>query len=129
MRILHAVQGQDQWALHLIQRTEQIIFAPRSQRQHLGRDPLMSHIPQRLLQSLRIHPLYLGAVLARQSLNRAYPWIITALGQLQRQHPIRMAFQQRLHGVQPIDQLTVTHLRHFVDLSGRRGAPGCLSHP
>jgi hypothetical protein len=78
--VLHSIERQDQWIGDRLQRSDQLVFRPRWQRNDFRGNALVGHIPQLLLQGLGVNALDGPVIPACQIIDLADSGIVATLG-------------------------------------------------
>jgi len=102
VRILHAIEGQNQRVRGVLQGRNQLILGPRRQRNNFRGNALMRDIAQLLLEDLGIDTLNGSIVSTSQLVYLTHSRIVTTLRDSDRIHPLGMPFQHHAHGVQAV---------------------------
>jgi hypothetical protein len=105
VRVLDAIQCQQQRIRLFDDRIQQIVFRPGRQRLDFREDALVHDVSSYLFEPTRPHPLYNKAVTTRQLFNFRHACIVTAICDAYDMNSLWVPNQRRPHRMQPVNPL------------------------
>ncbi len=111
MRVLHAIQRQDDRRAYRRKRVQQIILGPGCQRGDLRCHALVADVAEQVLERVGIDALQRPAVTLGEFPDGTRARILAALRQQHVQHALRLALEQRPDCMHAVDGLRGLHRR------------------